>query len=152
MTKRLTKIAVLLAIVKAVTAAIALVVSRRLSSGDEETDEFRVVVVFFGREFRSRSTALRAASAQATMGGIELDLRDATLASGAASRLDLHATMAGIKVRVPPEWRVDVESEVRGGGVQIETTPADDLPEDAPHLNVHATARLGGISITSRGD
>lgn len=128
----------------AVAAASAIVVRRRIPDfGEEGDDEFSVVAAMGGRLFHSTSEALTDAAAVACMGGIELDLTDATITEGAT--LKLSAIMGGIDVTVPQAWRVEVASTSIMGGVGNATDP--DAPGDGPLLIVSATTVMGGILI-----
>jgi hypothetical protein len=80
------------------------------------------------------------------LGGVDLDLREATLDPSGAD-LDLSATLGGVNVTVPSEWRVVVEDRATLGGVEALVTDPGELPEDAPLLRVEAAARLGGVAI-----
>jgi predicted membrane protein len=141
---RLLRAVALLAIVGAVSQA----VSKRLTRGDEDSDDFTLAAIFGGREFKSRATALRSASALASMGGIELDLSDATLDPTGAT-IELTAVMGGIELTVPKDWAVDVEQNGNFGGVEVKVTDADDLPEGAPRLQVRTNAWFGGVEIST---
>ena len=79
-------------------------------------------------------------------GGVELDLRGATLAPEGGT-LAVSATWGGVDVVVPRAWRVVVDDRSVLGGVDARVTPPEELPEGAPRLDVTATARLGGVSI-----
>ncbi len=82
-------------------------------------------------------------------GGAKIDLREAHLDSGGAD-LELDSIMGGIEVRVPSDWRVEMDtSEVRLGGVDVRVPPDNELTGDPPRLRVRASARLGGIVVTS---
>ena len=58
---------------------IGTVISKRLTSGNEDSDEFSVAAVMGGKELKSRATALRSATVVAAMGGVDIDLRGAEL-------------------------------------------------------------------------
>ena len=141
---------VLLAVVAVQTVAwvVAQVFSRRLSRGDEHTDEFQVAAICGGRRFQSRAEHLRRGSVVASMGGVDLDLRDATL-DAAGATLDVTATMGGVHVVVPETWAVDVDKSGRAGGVEARVTPRTSLPADAPRLHVNAVVRMGGTMVTT---
>ena len=113
---------------------------------DSDADEFRVGAVLSGKQVVSRAKALRSIETKVFMGGVDLDLRDATLAPRGA-HLSLNVTAGGVRVAVPPTWLVVVADDVVGGAVEVDTTPADDLPTDAPVLTVEATVRSGGVMI-----
>jgi len=123
-------------------------VSKRMTSGDEDSDDFRLATIFGGREFDSRATALRSASALAVMGGVELDLRAATL-DPAGATLDVTAVMGGIEITLPPGWAVDVENHGKMGGVDTRVTDSAGLPADAPTLHVTTNAWFGGVEISA---
>ncbi len=118
------------------------------SEGDETTDEFTLATVMFGNNFVSTATALRAGSLITYMGGVELDLTDANLAPGA--RLTLLTVMGGIDVRVPPHWRVEVDTEVVMGDCQVDLIDQDELPDSAPVLIIDARTYMGGLAITNQ--
>jgi|tagenome__1003787_1003787.scaffolds.fasta_scaffold18806116_1 Cell wall-active antibiotics response 4TMS YvqF len=124
------------------------ILTRRLSTGDEGSDEFRIAVVFGGRKFQSRAQRLRTGSVIASMGGVDLDLRGATLDPGGAT-LDVNATMGGVQIIVPIGWAVDLERHAVAGGVDARVAGRDTLPEDAPILRVRAVARMGGALVTT---
>ena len=86
-----------------------------------------------------------------SVGGIDLDLRDATL-DDAGAELDLTATIGGIRVIVPAEWAVDIDAEAMAGGFDARVTPVEEMPDTAPKLHVHAVARMGGIQVTNDPD
>jgi predicted membrane protein len=123
-------------------------VSKRLTSGDEETDEFRIASIIGGTELSSRAANLRSGSILAVVGGSQVDLRQASLDAGGAT-LAVKAVVGGVQVLVRPEWAVGVESHGVMGGIDHQGTEAADLSADAPSLRVTATAWLGGIQITN---
>ena len=126
----------------------ALAARRRLPTyGDEQSDTFALVAAMDGVDFVSRADPLRSGSGTAVAGGIEIDLTDAQPAGMAT--LDLTAIAGGIDVVVPPEWRVEVASNVFMGGVENMTDP-DAAAGDAPVLVVDARAYMGGIAVRSR--
>jgi hypothetical protein len=128
-----------------------LLVARRLTIGDEDSDEFQLAIIMGGKESHSRAAHLKSATAITCLGGMALDLREATLDPSGAS-LELRTTMAGIEVRVPQSWAVEVEQETVGGALEVDVTSPEDLPEDAPKLRIHAVTRMGGGLITARKD
>ncbi len=117
--------------------------------GDESDDWFSIVAVAGGRKFVSSAERFVDGSALAVMGGIELDLSEATLAPGA--KLELRAIMGGIDVSVPPSWRVEVIATERMGEV-ADLLDNDDQDDEGPLLIVYATATMGGISIRTSED
>jgi predicted membrane protein len=121
-------------------------VAKRMTFGDESSDAFRLAAIGGGKELKSRATALRSASALAVMGGVEIDLREATLDPGGAT-LDVTAVMGGVEVTLPPGWVVEVENHGKMGGVETRLTESADHPEGAPTLHMSTNAWLGGVEI-----
>jgi hypothetical protein len=135
--------------VQVVAAIVGRILAKRLTRGDESTDEFQVAAICGGKSFESRAKALRSGAVITSMGGVEIDLRDATL-DEAGANLELKSTMGGIQVLVPDNWAVDLESEATAGECHARVTPIEDLPEDAPRLHVHAITRMGGVLVTTK--
>lgn len=127
----------------------AVIVSRRLTLGDESSDEFRTATIMNGKEFHSHAEHLRSGTAITSLGEMALDLTEATLDPAGAS-LELDTTMGGIEVRVPVYWSIEIDQEARGGGLEVDVPLAEDLPEDAPKLHIHAVTRMGGGQVTAK--
>jgi len=83
------------------------------------------------------------------MGGIDLDLRGASLAPDGADLL-VTTTMGGVQVTVSPDWAVDVDTDTLVGGFDVHVTPLTELPHDAPRLRIHAVTRMGGGQVTAK--
>jgi hypothetical protein len=135
-----------LAVVLAGLGAAGQILARRRTVGDETADEFAITTYVGGVERTCRAAALRHGSVSVVCGGVELDLREATLAPEGAT-LDLSATWGGVNVVVPRTWKVFVEDRSVLGGFDARVTPPEELPDDAPRLDVSVTARLGGIAV-----
>jgi predicted membrane protein len=131
-----------------IAGAVGQRMSRRLTFGDESSDEFRLAAIVGGKEFTSRAGALRSASLLAVVGGVEIDMREATLDAEGAT-LEVTAVLGGVEVTLPPDWRVRVEKHGSLGGVDVKLTDSAERPESAPTLNVVTRAWLGGIEIKS---
>jgi hypothetical protein len=114
------------------------------SRGDESSDELELVSIFDGVELHSRSGNFRGGRALAWFGGLELDLREATIAPGA--RLEVRAIFGGVSVSVPDGCRVDGRGTAIMGAVDIRVPEPDD-PE-APTLVVRAATVFGGIAVS----
>ncbi|MEE8330520.1 MAG: LiaF domain-containing protein [Acidimicrobiia bacterium] len=135
--------------IQIIGAIVGTIVSRKLTRGDEDSDDFQVAAVFGGKQFRSHADHLKSGTVIASLGGVELDLRDATIDSEGAT-LELKATMGGVQAIVPEGWAVDVDETATAGGVEVKVTPLEDLPEDAPKLHIDATARMGGVLVATK--
>jgi len=128
--------------------AVGQVLARRRTAGDDTSDEFAIAVYVGGVQRACKATSLRRGSVSVVLGGVELDLREATLDPSGAD-LELSATLGGVNVTVPSDWRVVVDDRARLGGVEALVTDPEELPDDAPLLRVVAHARLGGVSIVT---
>ena len=91
------------------------------------------------------SPSFRGGKATAIMGGMELDLRGAGLAEGAAE-LELSVIMGGIVIRVPRTWRLEIDAHPLLGGVEDKHTFEPGQPSVGT-LRIRASAILGGIEI-----
>ena len=81
----------------------------------------------------------------AVMGGLELDLRRAKMATS-PTYLDVVAVWGGMDLKVPAEWDVDVRVTPIMGGYE-DKTQAPVPAEGAPRLVVRGYAVMGGMSI-----
>ncbi len=148
--RTLSKLLLLLFGAMVTTRLAAMFVSRQLDEGTEVSDEMRRVVLLGGLEFTSRAGGLRSAEASVFLGGATIDLREAAIDPAGAIVL-LENTLGGLELRVREDWAVTVDDMVVGGGEsEVHVTSPDELPPDAPRLNVQAITRLGGTLVTSR--
>lgn len=128
----------------------SLVVSSKLTRGDESSDDFQVATIMNGAEFHSHAANLKSGTVITVMGGVRIDLRGATLDPAGAS-LELSTMMGGLEVDVPEGWAVEVDQEtLQWGQFDVDVTSLEDLPEDAPKLRIHSVMRMGGGLITSK--
>ncbi len=85
----------------------------------------------------------RGAAATAVMGGIELDLRQATLPDDAV--IDLFAFWGGIEITVPRDWIVVNQGFALMGGIEDKT---GNVPRPGgPRLFIRGMALMGGVEI-----
>ncbi len=132
-----------------VTRFAARVVSKQFQEGSEVSDEFRRMVCLDGLEFSSRAGGLRSAEVSVVLGGAKVDLRDAVI-DPAGARVLAENTLGGLAIIVRDDWDVTVNETLVGGGeTSVDVTSPDDLPEDAPRLEVDVITRLGGTAITT---
>lgn len=134
-------------LISAVLRLIGSVVSRAYEGESTASDDdFKLMALMGGRQLLSDAAALRTGTAVAMMGGIDLDLRGATVDPGGA-HVSLKAYMGGIRVLVPNDWKIYVDEDLRAGGIEVKTLDPVTLPDDAPRVTVEAIARSGGILI-----
>ena len=120
-------------------------VSTRQRIGDD-LDSLDSFVIFGTIETRSRSQQFRGGSAVSMFGEIKLDLREAQPTSEGAT-LDATALFGALSIRVPKEWRVEVNGAPIFGSIN-NLAIADGSPsEDAPTLKVDALALFGEVKI-----
>ena len=131
-----------------VLLVVAAQVAKRMlpAYGDDDSDVFAAVAAMDGAEIVNRSDSFRAGSGTAVMGGMTVDLAEATIENSAT--LELTAVAGGIDVTVPVGWRVEMTSTSFAGGTENLTDP-DAAPDDAPLLVVDARAYFGGIAVRS---
>jgi hypothetical protein len=129
-----------------VLAGAALLKRALPSRGDAESDEVALVAIFGGADLKSRAQAFRGGTMLAWFGGVDADLREATLAPGA--ELSAGAMWGGVRVVVPEGWRVESDARALAGGVAVKASDPEDA--DAPTLKVTAAAAFGGVSIVAK--
>ena len=129
---------------------LGLILGRRFENGQgyADADEFRIASFWGGREFTGTSSNLVSGWAVTFLGGIALDLRDTQVGPDGAD-VTLRATVGGIAVTVPDDWRVLVDKTVKAGEVQVQVADPETLPDDAPTVRIDATAQSGGIVIST---
>jgi hypothetical protein len=100
--------------------------------------------LFSGSEIASHSASFEGGRVGAMFGGAEVDLRDATPASGAT--LDVFTAFGGVEIKVPEGWRVDIDGLPLFGGFE-NVTAREHLAADAPELHIDATVLFGGLEV-----
>lgn len=109
--------------------------------GTERVDAFALLG---GVQRVLRSTDFRGGSVSATLGGCDIDLRQATILDGDTAVLDTLALMGGIEVRVPEDWTVETRGMAVLGGFEDKTRrPLDDRKK----LVVTGLAVMGGVEV-----
>ena len=83
----------------------------------------------------------------AMFGGIDIDMRDATMSAPQAN-LDIQAMFGGVELRVPESWIVDLRGMALFGGYDDKTVPPRiEEGKVPPRLIITGHAVFGGISI-----
>lgn len=96
-----------------------------------------------GVQRRVASPAFRHADLTAIMGGIELDLRQASPAGGEAV-IDVFAMWGGIEITVPPDWAVANEIVPIMGGAEDRSTGTQ---ASQNRLVLRGFAIMGGVEV-----
>jgi hypothetical protein len=116
------------------------------SRGDESSDEVALAAVLDGVTLKSRAQAFRGGSMLAWLGGVAVDLREASLAPEAT--IVAHSVLGGVAIRVPAGWRVESSAKAIAGGVAIDAPEPDDPA--APTLKIEGFSLLGGIAVGAK--
>jgi len=82
----------------------------------------------------------------AWMGGIGLDLREATL-SGRVTDIWVFAMMGGVEIIVPPDVRLESDGFAIMGGFEDQLKEPASRDPDAPLIRVHGLAVMGGVEV-----
>jgi hypothetical protein len=110
-----------------------------------DTDRYiRAAALLGGVKRRCASRDFRGGDATAVMGGCEIDLREAKIASGEAV-LDVFALWGGIDLKVPPDWAVVVRGTPILGAIEDETTAAG-VPKRVT-LVIKGFVIMGGVGV-----
>lgn len=128
-----------------VVAVAGRITARRRNEGDESSTSIRRVLTHNGLELHPRNPSLSRVRLDLAMAGGELDL---TGLPRPEQGIDLTARvmMAGLAVRVPPDWRV--WWRFRGvGGIGSDGGVARTRDEHDADLRIHADVLFGGIGV-----
>lgn len=119
--------------------------SRKEHFPDSKEGDLDIFIMFSGLERRVETQEFKGGKATAVMGGIELDFSHAKLAGGKSS-LKLTAILGGIDMRIPKDWKIELDGNPVLGGIE-DKHRFEPGPEPASTLYIKATAILGGIEI-----
>ena len=128
-----------------VGAWLLLTVGRRRPATPSEMARESTFALFGGSETHNRSPRFEHANVAAVLGGATLDLREAHVVPGA--RVDALALFGGVDVIVPDGTRVNLHGLPIFGGYGDKTVGDGRLPDDAPTVDVSATAIFGGVEV-----
>ncbi len=103
------------------------------------------MAAFAGVELQNASSDFKGGRAQAVFGGVELDLREAEIK--AEAELGVLAIFGGVEVRVPRDWRVEVEVSPVFGGVEDNTKQP--IKKNSPTLRLKGRCLFGGINVNN---
>lgn len=121
------------------------VFQRRASGPGIREDDLGLFTMFSGMNRRIESQQFRGGRASVIFGGIDLDFTGAQLAGGEAT-VEVTAILGGMDVRVPRNWKIEVDGNAILGGVE-DKHKSEIKEENPPKLYIRATAILGGIDI-----
>jgi hypothetical protein len=119
-------------------------------SGDAQ-DRVNGFAMFGGQNITARSESFSGGSLTALFGGVDLDLRSATLAPDGAG-VETFAAFGGITVVVPRGWRVTVSGMPLFASFEDNVDRSVELEPGAPHLVVSGVALFGGVEVKHNAD
>ncbi len=102
------------------------------------------VAIMGGYKRTNNSQDFRGGELTAIMGGIELDLRNASIKQGEAI-IDIFAFWGGVKIRIPDDWHVVLEAVPVLGGFEDKTIPPKG--DVSKRLIIRGYAVMGGGEI-----
>jgi predicted membrane protein len=104
-------------------------------------------VLFGSRDEKITSQEFEGGDIRCTLGGFNLDLRDAGIAGGEAV-LHLKIVMGGVELYVPDDWSIVVRGNPTLGAFENKTRQrAAALGDDAPRLVIEGSVVMGGVEI-----
>ncbi len=119
---------------------------RQTSSRKVTDDAVQISATFSGVNRRITSANFRGGSVTATCGGIELDLRDAGLQQD--TTLQVTSLFAGVELKVPEEWNVQVHGSPLFGGIEdSRSKSASQGQQPGPVLHIQTSITFGGLEI-----
>jgi hypothetical protein len=83
------------------------------------------------------------------MGGMELDMREATFAPG-VTEIEIFAMMGGVDILVPPGVRVEVMGAGIMGGFDVSAGDASTYSDEGPVLRLSGVAIMGGVGASRK--
>ena len=144
MKRILKRAAKVMLVVSLAVPAIAQLVKRLVPEhGDERSDHFQIVCLMQGRHWTSEAPHLESGTVVAFAGGVEVDLRGATLAPDGA-HLRVTSLMGGIDIQVPDDWHVRLDGRAFMGA--NDTVGLSDHGGQ-PQLTVDCVTVMGGVAI-----
>lgn len=109
---------------------------------EEINGKLDTTVVMSGSQLRCSARELDGGQLTAIMGGIDIDLRHASLVDGAV--LDLLVLFGGIVLRIPQDWAVVNQTSVVVGGLEDKSVPPVINPK---RLVLQGHIIMGGVEI-----
>ncbi len=143
--KRLRKLLLFLAAVQVVNTVSGIVLKSRFLSQQLGEGEINAVGVSGRAEEKVTSTDFRVGYVRAVMGGVELDLTEATIEDPPAT-IEMTVGMGGAEIAVPEGWKVRVDTGTIAGGVH------GALGDEGEHPDLVLTGKviMGGVLITHK--
>ncbi|MES2041407.1 MAG: DUF5668 domain-containing protein [Pseudomonadota bacterium] len=117
---------------------------KMINNGMNQDAVCNIVAVMSGNKLQNSSQEFRGGEINCIMGGVELDLRTASMQSEAT--LNVFAMWGGIVLKVPNDWTVVSHGSPILGGFDDKTVPP---MLNAKKLYIKGYAVMGGVEITN---
>ena len=147
--KRLRKLLLFLAAVQVVNTVSGIVLKSRFLSQQLGEGEINAVAVSGGAEEKVTSADFRGGYLRAVMGGVELDLTEATIDDPPAT-LEMTVVMGGAEIAVPEGWKVRDDTRPVLGGVHSHNEGGVGDEWEPPDLVLTGKVIMGGVLITHK--
>ena len=115
------------------------------ATGAAGTSDLNISAFFAGSEQRIGNQNLRSGQVSAIFGSAEVDLRGATI-DGDEATIESTALFGSLRLRVPDDWAVDVQTTNLFGNFETKRTQPSD-PKS--RLTILASSTFGSIELTS---
>jgi len=116
---------------------------RALKAPDDSNSVVHSFAMMAGIHHQNTSQSFRGGDANAIMGGVELDLRNAQIQDGEEAVLDAFAMWGGIEITVPENWRVVGQVMPILGGFEDKTRSN----ASGPTLIIKGAAVMGAVEV-----
>lgn len=117
---------------------------KRVKDRGDKDNYISGFALFSGIERKMSSKSFRGGNITALFGGAEIDLRNAVLSPDGAE-LELTALFGGVEIRLPDEWKIELNSKALFGGVGNKCKGENSRENNS--LMISATAIFGGVEI-----
>lgn len=108
----------------------------------EQTSNSSAVAIMSGNKIQNSSQDFRGGELTAVMGGIELDLRGASIREEAV--LNVFSFWGGIELKIPNDWTVETRAMPIMGGIDDKSVPP---ATGGKRLIITGTVIMGGVEI-----
>lgn len=128
-----------------IVVGISLIFPSKDKWNKDERGTIRPVAIFSGLNLKNTSNNFKGGSATVLFGGIDLDLREATINNDELATIDLFIAFGGLDISVPEGWNVEVKGLPLFGGWDNETKNKGN--KNLPKLRVNCIVLFGGFDI-----
>lgn len=120
---------------------------RSPESGSSANTDLSMTAILSSNKQTNTAQSFRGGDATAIMGAVEMDLRQASIASGTEAVVDNFAVMGSIEIKVPKDWTVLVTGTPLLGAFEDKTSQVPGPVEK--RLIIKGVAIMGAVEITN---